>query len=158
MVEQGKHHREIFSFAIQSSPPSDSGPRCGTLSFPNRAPIATPHYLALSSRGAVPHMTQDTMRSSTSITGIYAALEDSGCAAGAWPAEGTPGSVSGFEHPYGNLDVHVCRVPQARERRLCGSGAEAAAGCGAGTGGRGVWSKTRGEASKQDGGQDAGVA
>lgn len=76
MVEQAKHPPELFSFALHASAPSDTGPRCGTLSFPNRAPIATPHYIALSSRGVVPHITQDTMRSSTSITGIYAALED----------------------------------------------------------------------------------
>ncbi|MCJ1250902.1 hypothetical protein MMC30_008130 [Trapelia coarctata] len=53
------------------------GPRVGYFSFPGRQPIETPHYIAISSRGAVPHLSQDTMRESTSIKGLYAGLEDS---------------------------------------------------------------------------------
>jgi len=54
----------------------NSESRLGHLRFRNRTPIDTPHYVAVSSRGAVPHLSQDTMRNSTSIKGMYAALED----------------------------------------------------------------------------------
>ncbi len=50
--------------------------RLGLLQFPGRMPIQTPHYIAISSRGVVPHLTQDMMQDQTSITGIYAGLED----------------------------------------------------------------------------------
>jgi len=52
------------------------GARLGCFSFPGRQPIETPHYIAISSRGAVPHLSQDTMKESTSIQGLYAGLED----------------------------------------------------------------------------------
>ena len=52
------------------------GPRLGHLSFQGRAIIDTPHLVAVSSRGAVPHLSQDTMRDNTSIKAVYIALED----------------------------------------------------------------------------------
>lgn len=52
------------------------GPRLGTISMRSRSTIQTPHYFALSSRGAVPHLSQDMMRDHTAIMGIYSALED----------------------------------------------------------------------------------
>ena len=54
----------------------EDGPRLGTMSMHGRDTIQTPHYFALSSRGAVPHISQDMMRDHTAITGIYSALED----------------------------------------------------------------------------------
>ena len=65
-----------LSFSIDKSCPLDDGPRLGKLSYPDRTTIETPHYLATSSRGCVPHLSQDVMRGSTNIRGIYAALED----------------------------------------------------------------------------------
>ncbi|KAL8656333.1 MAG: hypothetical protein Q9210_000323 [Variospora velana] len=50
--------------------------RRGRLSLKGREPIDTPCYLPPSSRGCVPHITQDTARSNTGIKGIYIALED----------------------------------------------------------------------------------
>jgi len=50
--------------------------RLGRLSCPGRQLMETPHYIAISSRGAVPHLSQDTMRESTLIKGLYAGLED----------------------------------------------------------------------------------
>ncbi|KAG9813886.1 queuine tRNA-ribosyltransferase, partial [Aureobasidium melanogenum] len=38
--------------------------------------IKTPHYLALASRGAVPHLTQDNVTKHTNICGAYMAAED----------------------------------------------------------------------------------
>lgn len=72
---------DSFSFALLSSsnPPSaedETSPRLGEVHFPRRMPMSTPHYISLTSRGAVPHLTQDMMRDHTSISGVYAALED----------------------------------------------------------------------------------
>lgn len=53
--------------------------RRGRLSLKGREPINTPCYLPPSSRGCVPHITQDTVRSNTGIRGIYVALEDCEC-------------------------------------------------------------------------------
>ena len=68
---------KLLSFEI-SDPASysDFEQRRGRLQFRNRTPIETPHFIAVTSRGAVPHLSQDTMRDQTSITGIYAAVED----------------------------------------------------------------------------------
>lgn len=54
----------------------EDGPRLGTMSMRGRSTVQTPHYFALSSRGAVPHISQDMMRDHTAIMGIYSALED----------------------------------------------------------------------------------
>lgn len=42
----------------------------------NRATLQTPHYIALSSRGAVAHLSQDMMRKHTNVKSIHVALED----------------------------------------------------------------------------------
>ncbi|KAK4502041.1 hypothetical protein PRZ48_007852 [Zasmidium cellare] len=65
---------EMFSI-IQSTAHTLS-PRLARLSLPGRRIIDTPHYLANTSRGVVPHITQDTFRRDTSIAGVYVALED----------------------------------------------------------------------------------
>lgn len=73
---------EIFSFNILEPMPSGLGPRLGTIAFRGRAPLQTPHYIALSSRGAVPHLSQDVMRKHTNIKGVHVALEDCELASG----------------------------------------------------------------------------
>jgi hypothetical protein len=54
----------------------EDGPRLGTMSMRGRSTVQTPHYFALSSRGAVPHISQDMMHDHTAIMSIYCALED----------------------------------------------------------------------------------
>jgi queuine tRNA-ribosyltransferase subunit QTRTD1 len=76
-----KHARlpsETFSFTLLKPEPKPSllGPRLGTVALKNRATLQTPHYIALSSRGAVPHISQDVMRKHTNVKGIHVALED----------------------------------------------------------------------------------
>ncbi|KAK1058019.1 hypothetical protein LTR12_000030 [Friedmanniomyces endolithicus] len=51
-------------------------PRLGRLALPGRKVLETPHLLAITSRGAVPHITQDIFARDTSIGGVYVALED----------------------------------------------------------------------------------
>lgn len=66
----------LMSFSLQVQAPSDNGPRLGTLSFRGRASMETPNFVATSSRGVVPHLSQDMMRDNTAIQAVYAALED----------------------------------------------------------------------------------
>lgn len=65
-----------FSFDTSVRESGDNGPRRGIIHVSGRKTIQTPHYWALSSRGVVSHLSQDTMREHTSITGFYTALED----------------------------------------------------------------------------------
>jgi len=50
--------------------------RLGRLSIPERTDVETPNYLAVSSRGVIPHMTPDVIAASSKIAGIHMALED----------------------------------------------------------------------------------
>ncbi|KAL8772771.1 MAG: hypothetical protein Q9209_002116 [Squamulea sp. 1 TL-2023] len=65
-----------LKFETEEVSQHDCHQRIGRLSPSGRKPIETPHYLAMSSRGCVPHLSQDMMRDNTSIKGMYAALED----------------------------------------------------------------------------------
>ncbi|KAF7192613.1 Queuine tRNA-ribosyltransferase accessory subunit 2 [Pseudocercospora fuligena] len=64
---------EMFSI-IKSA--GSYAPRLGRLALPNKRIVATPHYLANTSRGVVPHITQDTFTRDTDISAVYVALED----------------------------------------------------------------------------------
>lgn len=70
----GQLPEEMFTLIKTSS--QSLGPRLGRLSLAGRKQIETPHYLANTSRGVVPHITQDTFRRDTHISGAYYALED----------------------------------------------------------------------------------
>ena len=68
-----------FAFGLLPLPTStdnETFARLGDLQFHNRAHISTPHYIGLSSRGAIPHLSQDMMRENTFIKGVYTGLED----------------------------------------------------------------------------------
>jgi queuine tRNA-ribosyltransferase len=56
--------------------PDVIGPRLGRLRVEGRNELDTPNFLALTSRGAVPHMTPDVVAGSTDIGGVHMALED----------------------------------------------------------------------------------
>lgn len=68
--------RANFSFNTTVPESGDNGSRRGNVNVQGRKTIQTPHYFALGSRGVVPHLSQDTMREHTSVTGFYTALED----------------------------------------------------------------------------------
>jgi len=53
-----------------------AAPRLGSLAAPGRALISTPNFIALTSRGTVPHITPDNVRKHLQTTGAYVALED----------------------------------------------------------------------------------
>ena len=63
-------------FTIVKATAATLSPRVGRLSLPGRTAIETPHYLGLTSRGVVPHLSQDNFARLSSIAGVYAALED----------------------------------------------------------------------------------
>jgi len=67
---------ELLFFTVLEPKLSIMGPRLGSIALKGRIPMQTPHYIALSSRGAVPHLSQDIMKKHTSITGVHVALED----------------------------------------------------------------------------------
>lgn len=50
--------------------------RVGRLAFPGRLPIDTPNFLAMTSRGALPHVTPDNVGKHVQAGGAYMALED----------------------------------------------------------------------------------
>ena len=66
----------MFSFSILRQAREHCKTRLGRLTVPHRSPIETPHYVAITSRGAVPHISQDLMRQHTGVQGVYVALED----------------------------------------------------------------------------------
>lgn len=70
------HTSKLVSFQLSRAQSDKDEPRVGRLIFQGRNPIDTPHYVAVSSRGAVPHLSQDMMRDNTSIRGLYTAIED----------------------------------------------------------------------------------
>ena len=71
-----EHSSKVVSFHLSRLHSDKDEPRLGRLAFQGRNPIQTPHYVAFSSRGAVPHLSQDMTRDNTSIRAIYTAVED----------------------------------------------------------------------------------
>lgn len=67
---------EMFNFNLLGSSASILTPRVGRLTIAGRKPISTPHYIPLTSRGAVPHLAHDVMRYNTSIGSLFVGLED----------------------------------------------------------------------------------
>ncbi|CAK7198284.1 hypothetical protein SEUCBS139899_000944 [Sporothrix eucalyptigena] len=53
-----------------------AAPRLGSLALPGRTPVATPAFFAVTSRGAVPHVTPDNIARTDIVNGAYFALED----------------------------------------------------------------------------------
>jgi queuine tRNA-ribosyltransferase subunit QTRTD1 len=51
-------------------------PRLGRLTLPGRKSILTPGFLGNTSRGVLPHISQDNFRKSVDLGGVYVALED----------------------------------------------------------------------------------
>jgi hypothetical protein len=65
----------MVTFALSPAAPI-LAPRVGSLAIAGRKPLATPHYIPLSSRGALPHISHDVLRDHTMLNSIYVGLED----------------------------------------------------------------------------------
>jgi queuine tRNA-ribosyltransferase len=71
-VSRGKYSFEILTSANSNEP----RPRLGRLAIQGRKELPTPNYLAITSRGVVPHISPDVLSSQTQIGGVHLALED----------------------------------------------------------------------------------
>ena len=76
-----QHPEEMFKINLDFSVLNPStnpilAPRLGRLGVASRKPVATPHYIPLTSRGVVPHLTHDVVRDQTAISSLYIGLED----------------------------------------------------------------------------------
>lgn len=56
--------------------------RLGVLRCAGRKTTNTPHYVAITSRGSVPHVTPDMVEDEMDVRGVYVALEDCKSASG----------------------------------------------------------------------------
>ncbi|KAJ5723658.1 hypothetical protein N7488_001693 [Penicillium malachiteum] len=65
-----------MTFSVLGSSSPVLAPRVGKLAIAGRKTLATPHYLPVTSRGVIPHISQDNVRKETDITALYAGLED----------------------------------------------------------------------------------
>jgi queuine tRNA-ribosyltransferase subunit QTRTD1 len=66
---------EMLSFTIAGAN-QRLAPRIGTLALRGRTPIQTPHYVGNTSRGVVPHLSQDNQRRHSKFSSLYMPLED----------------------------------------------------------------------------------
>jgi queuine tRNA-ribosyltransferase subunit QTRTD1 len=51
-------------------------PRLGRLSLGGRKTVLTPAFIGNTSRGVIPHVSQDNFRTSVDVNGVYVPLED----------------------------------------------------------------------------------
>ena len=61
---------------LSCADPSVVSPRLGLLAVQGRKQLETPNFMAITSRGTVPHITPDLISSQTQIGGVHTALED----------------------------------------------------------------------------------
>ena len=66
---------EVLKAAITDG----SAVRLGRLALAGRRTIDTPNYFAVTSRGAIPHITPDNVNNHLHTGGAYMALEDCKC-------------------------------------------------------------------------------
>jgi len=65
-----------MTFNVLGSTAPVLAPRVGTLAIPGRQAISTPHFVPLTTRGAVSHIAHDVVRKETAINSLYIGLED----------------------------------------------------------------------------------
>ena len=67
---------EMLSFTILKTAATVGVPRLGRLALQGRRVIETPSHVSITSRGVVPHLSPDNLRSKITLNGVYLALED----------------------------------------------------------------------------------
>jgi queuine tRNA-ribosyltransferase len=73
----GSDPDKMISFNILSPAAAPIlAPRLGSFAVAGRKTISTPHYIPLTTRGAVSHIAHDVMRDQTAIGSLYIGLED----------------------------------------------------------------------------------
>lgn len=69
-------YNSMLTFTLINPSLFTSGPRLGKLIRFGRRAVETPHYVAITSRGVVPHISQDILQKHTMVSSIYLGLED----------------------------------------------------------------------------------
>jgi Queuine tRNA-ribosyltransferase len=72
----GDIQNELFKVDPPNALNTESYARTGTLALRRRRVVETPNFLAITSRGSVPHITPDVLLEHTGIGGVHMALED----------------------------------------------------------------------------------
>lgn len=67
---------EKMRFELLRGGLADGAARLGRLAMSGRREVSTPNFLAITSRGAVPHITPDNLKAHVPVGGTYIALED----------------------------------------------------------------------------------
>jgi queuine tRNA-ribosyltransferase accessory subunit len=67
---------EMLRFVLDHSPNLLHAPRLGQLLSHGRPAIHTPHYVAATSRGVIPHLSHDVLQKHTDLKAVYMGLED----------------------------------------------------------------------------------
>lgn len=68
--------RGIFSVHLNPIEIQGDQYRLGELALAGRQKVQTPNFFPLTSRGSIPHLSQDMMRDHAPVAGIYTAIED----------------------------------------------------------------------------------
>jgi queuine tRNA-ribosyltransferase len=72
--------QETMRFDLLKAGVADgAGARLGRLAFSGGRTIETPNFFAITSRGAVPHITPDNLSKHVPVQATYVALEDCKC-------------------------------------------------------------------------------
>ena len=72
----GQPPDEMFKFVLQHATASETAARVGQLVLRSRPSINTPSYIVPTSRGVIPHLSQDNLQKHTRISAVYVPLED----------------------------------------------------------------------------------
>lgn len=75
-MDPGTTPTNRMTFSVLSSSAPVLAPRVGRLTIPGRKTLSTPHYISLTSKGTVPHITHDLVQKETAINSLYVGLED----------------------------------------------------------------------------------
>jgi len=67
---------DVLKFELLKTSAEQLAPRLGNLLTRSGGTINTPHYIANTSRGLVPHLSQDMLIKNTQLQGVYLAIED----------------------------------------------------------------------------------
>ena len=69
----------MLKFVLEHAASSETAARLGQLTAWGRPTINTPHYIAPTSRGVIPHLSHDNLQKHTRISAVYVPLEDCTC-------------------------------------------------------------------------------
>lgn len=77
--EAARLRSDMLSFVLRKGELARAGLRLGQLTIQGQAAIATPAFIACTSRGVIPHVTQDVLSKLTRLSAVYIGLEDCRC-------------------------------------------------------------------------------